>query len=134
MNTASSSRPFAPSTGFARGPQAENRSHQKSSSSSSTEFERRLVRELCEGARACEAEAPGSWEHFVQTAILFIELMTGHIQREDQVLFRLAEAILDKTDNDSLSSAFRHAEVEIGRGVLESCERKAAELERVWAA
>jgi len=98
------------------------------------EIERRLVGELSQHIKAYQASIPGSWDHFVQTSILFIELLTGHIQREDQVLFRIAEAILDDEDNNSLSSAFRHVEVEIGRGVLENCERTAGELERAWAA
>jgi len=97
------------------------------------EIERRLVGELGRDIKAYEMAAPGSWEHFVQTSILFIELLTGHIQREDQILFRIAEAILDESDNDSLSSAFRHFEAEIGRDVLENCEHTAAELERTWA-
>jgi hemerythrin-like domain-containing protein len=98
------------------------------------EIERRLVRELGQDVKAYATARPGSWQHFVQTSTLFIELLTGHIQREDQVLFRIAEAILDEADNEYLSSAFRNAETEIGSGVLENCEKTAAKLERAWAA
>jgi len=97
------------------------------------EIERELLAELDHQIRAYQAGIPDSRWRFVETAQQFIELLTGHIQREDQILFRIAEEMLDQTDIAALSAAFKQAEVEIGAGFLERCERAAAELEKAWA-
>jgi hemerythrin-like domain-containing protein len=98
------------------------------------ELERELLAELGNDVKAYQAGIPDSCWRFVETASRFIELLTGHIQREDQILFRIAEEVLDDTDKAALSAAFKQAEDEIGADVLEKCERIAAELERAWAA
>ena len=71
---------------------------------------------------------------FVTAAGRYTELMVGHMEREDQILFRLAEEVLDETDKAELTRAFEHAATEFGAGSLEKYERLAAELERAWAA
>jgi len=98
------------------------------------QVERELVAELGRDFEAYQAGIPDAHWRFVETAGRFIDLLVGHIQREDQILFRIAEEVLDQTDQASLSAAFKQAEAEIGAGVLENYERIAAELERAWAA
>ena len=98
------------------------------------QLERELLAEMGSDVKAYRAGIPDACWRFVETATQFIELLTGHIQKEDQILFRIAEEVLDQADISALSAAFKQVEAEIGTDVLEKCERTAHDLEKAWAA
>lgn len=94
---------------------------------------RRLVAEL---SRALEAHLSGdhaAGRHLANAARRYIELLTEHIQKEDTILFRIAEDILDEAEKARLAEAFEQAEVELGTGTHEQFELLAAELEKELA-
>ncbi|MBI3950742.1 MAG: hemerythrin domain-containing protein [Acidobacteria bacterium] len=97
------------------------------------EVGRGLVAELDRSAQACKDAAPEASQRFVDTARRYIDLLTQHIQKEDHVLFRIAEEVLNEDALASLGQKFEQAEVELGAGIHEQYERIAAELEIVWA-
>ena len=76
---------------------------------------------------------PQSIGHFMSAAQPYIEMVTWHMEREDQILFRLAEDIFEEADKFELDRAFRQAESKFGPGLPERYERIALELERTWA-
>ena len=57
-----------------------------------------------------------------------------HIQKEENVLFVIADEVLDDEALATLSEAFEMEDVKLGAGLHRKYERIAAELERAWAA
>ena len=55
------------------------------------------------------------------------------MQKEETLLFRLADELLDEEEKASLMADFRKAESELGADVYEKYARLATELEKEWA-
>ncbi len=70
---------------------------------------------------------------FIGTAGEYINHLIGHMRREDAILFRLVEEILDDADKDSLSHNFSQANASLGEGAVEFYEQTATELENAWS-
>jgi hemerythrin-like domain-containing protein len=88
------------------------------------------MRSAIKGYRYVDPEAR---QHFIDAARSYLNYMVNHIQNEDNILFRLADEILDDQEKDVLTQAFRQVEAEIGRDNVKQYEDLAAELERLWA-
>ncbi|HKX27158.1 MAG TPA: hemerythrin domain-containing protein [Blastocatellia bacterium] len=97
------------------------------------EVERELVAELYRAISGYTAGDAESVRRFVNAARRYIELLTCHMEREDQILFRLAEELFDEADKVELDRAFKRAEAIVGQCVLETFEQVARELEKTWA-
>jgi hemerythrin-like domain-containing protein len=97
------------------------------------EIERELLSDLYLAIDEYGSGNPESTKRFMNTARRYIEMMTWHMEFEDQILFRLAEEILDDTEKIELGKAFKQMEDQFGQGTLEKYERMASELERNWA-
>ncbi len=58
--------------------------------------------------------------NFINNAISYIALLRDHIFKEDNILFRMAESVLDQDDDARLEKEFKRIEVErLGPGVHE---------------
>jgi len=97
------------------------------------EIGRGLVAELNQSARAYQAGDPAGGRRFVDVAGRYIDLLSRHIQKEDNILFRVAEEMLDETALAWLRQAFEQVEGALGAGTHEQYERSAMELEHTWA-
>jgi hemerythrin-like domain-containing protein len=64
---------------------------------------------------------------FVEIMDRFRKHLIGHMQKEDTLLFRMAEDLLD---DDAKNALMRNLAVE---GVSRKYERLAADLEKAWA-
>jgi len=65
-----------------------------------------------------------------ENLLSYVELLRGHIDKEDNVLYRLADGVLTPEDQKALSEAFEKLEAEeMGEGVHEKYHRLAHELE-----
>jgi len=101
-----------------------------------------LLQEHCTGRahiahmrRAATALANGNGSaglQFAEAAHSYVGLLTAHIQKEDAVLFREAEKLLDERAMQSLQDDFEQAEAEFSEDWA-LYERAAAEFERAWA-
>jgi len=61
----------------------------------------------------------------------YVELLRGHIQKEERVLFPMAEEVLSADDQRSLEESFERIETEVmGAGVHERYHQMLDELER----
>ncbi|MGC9010451.1 MAG: hemerythrin domain-containing protein [Sulfolobales archaeon] len=59
--------------------------------------------------------------NFINNAISYIALLRDHIFKEDNILFRMAESVLDQDDDARLEKEFERIEVErLGSGVQRS--------------
>ena len=63
----------------------------------------------------------------------YVEHLIGHIEKEDSVLLRLADELLDDAATASLEGGFGRAESEFGVVENEKYEQIASNLEREWA-
>jgi hemerythrin-like domain-containing protein len=97
------------------------------------EAERKMMADLMRDIEAYRAGIPDAYWPFVETSRQLIGTLTRHIEEEDQVLFKLAEEMLDETEKAALGAAFEQAEAELGADVPEKYEQIAVELERAWA-
>jgi hemerythrin-like domain-containing protein len=96
------------------------------------EVGRGLVAELDRAVQAYKNGDPEGSRQFVDTARRYIDLMTMHIHKEDNILFQIAEDVLDETVLASLRQTFEQAQAELGVGIHEHYEQIAAELEKAW--
>jgi len=98
------------------------------------EVGRAFIAELTDAAQGYKAGDPRTVRRFVLGAWRYMELLTMHIHKEENVLFVIADEVLDDEALASLSEAFEMEDVRFGAGLHEKYERIAAELERAWAA
>ena len=98
------------------------------------EMGRALVAEMDQAAKAYQAGDAEAADRFVQAGRRYIQLLTQHIFKEDNILFRIAEEALDDPTMISLEKAFEEIEAETGPLTHEQYERIAEEMEKAWAA
>lgn len=78
-------------------------------------------------------EDPLARQRFVDAARKYVDHLLSHIDKEDAILLRLADEILDEEDIALLGAGFKQAEMELGAGVNEKYDGIASALEREWA-
>ena len=77
--------------------------------------------------------SPESTLSLVAAARAYCDMLVGHFEKEDKVLFRLVEEMLDDTAKRRLAEAFKREEAELGPENYRRYEKLARELEREWA-
>jgi hemerythrin-like domain-containing protein len=94
---------------------------------------RAYVRGMAESiSSASDGDADGL-EAFSSNALGYVGLLRAHIQKEDRVLFPLADRMLNDDDNGALSKAFEQVESEhMGRGTHEKYIGLAKSLADKW--
>ncbi len=91
---------------------------------------RQLIRSLRAAADAWEAGDPSARRTVVESARSYIRLLRGHINKENNVLFPMAERTLPPEKQAQVAEAFEHVEhEETGEGVHERYLGLAEELE-----
>lgn len=73
---------------------------------------RALIRVLAQATNDHQAGLKGAGRHWARAARSYIHLLRGHIYREDNVLFVIAEGLLHPQDQDELAAKFEKLEVE----------------------
>ncbi|MBD3160600.1 MAG: hemerythrin [Candidatus Eisenbacteria bacterium] len=61
---------------------------------------------------AADPQAEGASERFVRAARSYATLLRGHIMKEDQVLYPMADSAFSETDQEELAERFRKVERE----------------------
>jgi hemerythrin-like domain-containing protein len=91
---------------------------------------RSYVRAMFAAISLIEAKNEAAKETLLSSAQAYCRLLREHIQKEDEVLFRMADEVISPDEQKKLSAAFaQHEAEEIGAGVHEKYLRIAAELE-----
>ncbi|MCI0491086.1 MAG: hemerythrin domain-containing protein [Blastocatellia bacterium] len=93
------------------------------------EIGRALVAELAGASEAYARKERGAGLRFAEIARQYIELLALHIQKEDNVLFNIADQLLDEESIDALQAAFEQEKEKTYPGLHERYERIAEELE-----
>ena len=101
------------------------------------EQEHQLERDLIEDLEhAIELYEDGDGEgaqHFVLAARAYLMTLVGHIEKEDSVLFRIGDEVLDDVEKRALAVSLTQAHAALGERTLQDYERLATELEERWA-
>ena len=90
---------------------------------------RELVRGLAEGVAKYGGGDLEAREEIIENVKGYIQLLTQHIQKEDDVLFPIADHLLSQDEQQRLLEEFAEVEGEIGGGVHERFEELLPELE-----
>jgi len=93
--------------------------------------ERKLLTELSRAVGEYRRD-PATFEKFVSVAFQFKDRLIGHMQKEDAILFRLAEEMMDDQIKDSLNHAFTGCSAET-QAMTQRYEQLAKDLEKTWS-
>ena len=90
---------------------------------------RRLVREIAELLPPARNGDPAALKNLAEKLVFYVDLLDAHIDKEDNVLFPLADNVLRPEDQKALLAAFEKIEAEeLGEGVHEKYHHLAHEL------
>jgi len=96
-------------------------------------IERGLIADLREAtASYCQGDAKAA-NRFVESARAYLRLLVGHILKEDDILFRLGDEILDEQGKTALTDGFKQFDSDLGGRTVQEFESIASELEEKWA-
>lgn len=94
---------------------------------------RGYIKAMAEAVAAFKGGDPKAVKAVVQNAGLYITLLRQHIEKENHVLFRMAEAQLSKATQDELLAEFERIEKErIGEGRHEQFHQMLHDLSAVY--
>lgn len=96
-------------------------------------IERGLIGDLREATASYREGEASAANRFVESARAYVQLLVGHIEKEDGILFRLGDEILDEDDKAALSDGFKKFDSDLGGRTTQEFERIASELEQKWA-
>lgn len=96
-------------------------------------IERGLIGDLREAAALYREGDVTAANRFVESARAYLRLLVGHIEKEDNILFRLGDEILDDEDKAALAESFKQFDSDLGGRTPQDFERIASELEEKWA-
>ena len=93
---------------------------------------RALIAQMKRAASALGNGDPAAAAQFAELARTYVELLREHIQKENNVLFRLAGKLLDERSLQSVQDDFDEAEPDLAAAHVRY-QHEAEELERAWA-
>jgi hemerythrin-like domain-containing protein len=92
---------------------------------------RTYVRSMLMAIAAVEAKNPAAEETLLNSARAYLRLLREHIQKEDDVLFRIADEVISADEQKALLRSFvEHEAKEMGEGVHEKYLKVVEELEQ----
>jgi hemerythrin-like domain-containing protein len=97
------------------------------------EIERELTDKMVTALDGYRDLDPEAAREFSEAARKYTDHLTAHIQREDSILFRIADDLLDEEDKQEVGEAFARVQYEFGVKSLERYESLATQLEDAWA-
>jgi hemerythrin-like domain-containing protein len=92
-----------------------------------------LTASLTAAIEGCRKGDTGAIKQFVEAAYRYSAHLISQMQKEEAILFRVANELLDDEEKDELMAGFRRAEAALGAGVYERYQKIATELEKHWA-
>jgi len=93
---------------------------------------RALIAQMKRAAGGYVNGDPNATRHFAQAADDYVHLLSEHIAKEDNMLFRIAEGVLDSRAMQSLQNDFDQAEADLPESRAKYAH-DAEELELAWA-
>lgn len=95
---------------------------------------REYVRNMADAAEGIRGGRQDSAIKYAENAMNFVNLLSQHIQKEDGVLYVMADHLMGPGDEDSLMEQFEVSELKkVGEGVHEKYLKILGELEKEFA-
>ncbi len=95
---------------------------------------REYVKNMADAVEGMKSGRQDSATKYAENAINFANLLSQHIQKEEGVLYAMADHLMGPGDEDSLMEQFRSSEAKkAGEGVHEKYLRILSELEKEFA-
>lgn len=94
---------------------------------------RGYIQALSEGIQEWEKGSASAKQKVLDNTRAYIELLHGHIWKEENILFMMADRVLSEGDQQDLIEKFEQVEKEMGEGTHEAFEQKVADLEKQLA-
>lgn len=92
------------------------------------------VRSMATALSLLEAQDKGAEDALLSSARAYCRLLREHIQKEDDILFRMADEVIGETEQKEILKRFEaHEAQEMGAGAHEKYLKIAAELEKAVA-
>ncbi len=91
---------------------------------------RGYIRELSNALQQLEKGDASAKQKVLDNTRAYIQLLNGHIWKEDNVLFMMADQVLSEADQERLMEKFEEVEKEMGEGTHQAFEQKVAILEK----
>lgn len=92
-----------------------------------------IVEELKSAIAEFSSGHPEARNRLIEAVRRYVDLTIPHIQREEGILFRIAEDILDEGAKAAMMAGFQEAEKCPGPDAMDRCEELASQLERDWS-
>lgn len=101
------------------------------------EYEHKIERELiADLEQAIDMNIAGEVDakhDFVDASRAYLRLLVGHIEKEDSILFRIGDEVLNEQEKRALAASFKETDAVLGDLSLEDYEQLASTLEEKWA-
>ncbi len=97
------------------------------------QLERQLLAEFDLAIQEYRFAGADAVSHLTGVADQFCKHLTGHMQKEDSLLFRLTEEMLEEAEKIALMHNLSSESEAFGQTLIQKYERLAAELENDWA-
>lgn len=95
--------------------------------------ERELLAELEFAVEEYRYGDSNAVQRFIEITGRYCKHLIGHMQKEDSLLFRMAEDLLDEDAKDQLMRNLARGDAESQEGISRRYEQTATELEHTWA-
>jgi hemerythrin-like domain-containing protein len=96
------------------------------------ELERALTAAMLSAVEDYRLDDPTARDRFIESAVKYMDHLLAHMEKEDSILFKLADEVLDDVEKDALSKAFKNVERQLPRRTQPEYEQMATELEERW--
>lgn len=97
------------------------------------QVERELIADLEQAIDLYQEGDVDAAQRFVDAARAYLRLLVGHIEKEDSILFRIGDEVMDDEEKVALAASFKQTDAALGNHSLQDYERLASELEDKWA-
>lgn len=97
------------------------------------QVERELIADLEQAIDLYQEGDVDAAQRFVEAARAYLRLLVGHIEKEDSILFRIGDELLEDEEKAALVVSFKQIESALGNRTVQDYERLASELEDKWA-
>jgi hemerythrin-like domain-containing protein len=97
------------------------------------QIERELIADLEQVIELYQEGDVDAAQHFIDAARAYLRMLVGHIDKEDSILFRIGEEVLDDVEKAELAASFKQTDAVLGNHSLQDYELLATELEDKWA-
>jgi hemerythrin-like domain-containing protein len=101
------------------------------------EYEHQVERELtADLVQAISLYQDGNGEaiqRFVEASRSYLRLLVSHIEKEDSILFRIGDELLEEEEKAALAASFTQVDAALGGRTLADFELLASRMEEKWA-